>query len=61
MDLHDELHRRSPGLAERIVFMTGGTFTARAREFLARAHNPVLDKPFDLLTLSALLRAFMRR
>ncbi len=61
MDLHDELRRTAPALADRMIFMTGGTFTARARDFLARVGNPALDKPFDLSTLSALLRARTRR
>jgi signal transduction histidine kinase len=61
MDLHDELHRMAPPLAERIVFMTGGTFTARAQEFLQRVANPVLEKPFDLPTLNALVRARARK
>ena len=61
MDLHDELRRTTPALADRIIFMTGGTFTSRTREFLGRVSNPALDKPFDLATLSALLRARTRR
>jgi CheY-like chemotaxis protein len=61
MDLYDELHRTSPALADRIIFMTGGSFTTRARDFLAKVSNPALDKPFDLSTLSAMLRARTRR
>jgi len=56
MDLYDEVERSRPELCPRIIFMTGGTFTARAREFLSRVPNPALDKPFDLETLEALLR-----
>ncbi|MEO7329050.1 MAG: ATP-binding protein, partial [Minicystis sp.] len=56
MDLYDDVKRDRPELAERIIFMTGGTFTARARDFLASVPNPALDKPFDLETLEALLR-----
>lgn len=36
--------------------MTGGTFTQRARDFLASVPNPALDKPFDVSMLEALLR-----
>jgi signal transduction histidine kinase/CheY-like chemotaxis protein len=61
MDLYEQLSRQTPALADRIIFMTGGTFTSRAREFLAKVGNPALDKPFDLSTLSALLRARTRR
>jgi CheY-like chemotaxis protein/anti-sigma regulatory factor (Ser/Thr protein kinase) len=57
MDLHAELVRTAPSLADRMIFMSGGTFTSRAREFLSRVTNPTLDKPFDLKMLSMLLRA----
>ena len=60
MDLHEELVRVRPELARRIIFMTGGTFTPRTREFLAGVENPTLDKPFDLGALDALLRARTR-
>jgi CheY-like chemotaxis protein len=59
-DLAPETPSHPPALADRIIFMTGGTFTARAREFLSRVSNPALDKPFDLSTLSSLLRARTR-
>ncbi len=61
MDIFAELSRTAPALAERVVFMTGGTFTTRTRDFLAGVKNPALDKPFDLSTLSAILRARTRR
>jgi signal transduction histidine kinase len=57
MDLYAELAASRPALAARMIFMTGGTFTARARDFLAAVPNPASDKPFDLTALSALLRA----
>jgi CheY-like chemotaxis protein len=57
MDLYEELSQSSPRIAERMIFMTGGTFTARARDFLAAVPNPALDKPFDLSMLHALLKA----
>jgi PAS domain S-box-containing protein len=47
MDLYDEVRSLSPRLAERFVFMTGGTFTARGREFLEQVPNRCLEKPFD--------------
>ncbi len=56
MDLHDALKETDPDLVERIIFMTGGTFTRRARDFLASIPNPALDKPFDIRALEALLR-----
>ncbi len=55
--LHDELERARPALAERIVFMTGGAFTPRARAFLARIPNVCIDKPLDMRSLLALIEA----
>jgi PAS domain S-box-containing protein len=47
MDLYEAMERVDPELARRTVFITGGAFTARAREFLERTASPHLDKPFD--------------
>ena len=55
MDLHEEITRRFPGMEKRIIFMTGGAFTQRARDFLNEVANPYLSKPFDLQRLSAAL------
>ena len=55
--LHDELCKIAPTQAERMVFMTGGAFTARARDFLQRVPNARVDKPFDVRRLRALVRS----
>jgi CheY-like chemotaxis protein len=47
IDLHAWALARNPALARRMVFMTGGAFTERARKFLVEVSNPRLDKPFD--------------
>jgi signal transduction histidine kinase len=47
MDLHRELVRARPALADRVVFMTGGAFTPAAREYLDAVPNIRLEKPFD--------------
>ncbi len=47
MEIHAALLQARPALADRLVFMTGGAFTPRAREFLATLPNPCLDKPFE--------------
>jgi signal transduction histidine kinase len=52
MDLHARLERLAPDQAVRMVFLTGGAFTATAREYLDRVPNRVVEKPFrtsDLL------------
>ncbi len=56
MDLHAEIAQRHPGLEERLVFMTGGAFTPRAAQFLARVPNPRIEKPFDLRAVRKLVR-----
>jgi two-component system cell cycle sensor histidine kinase/response regulator CckA len=56
MDVYDEVARRDPALASRIVFMTGGAFTERARDFLAHHDNLVLHKPFALDDLQDIIR-----
>jgi two-component system, NtrC family, sensor kinase len=48
MDVHAELKKRAPGLEQRLVLMTGGAFTPRARQFLAEVPNARYEKPFDL-------------
>jgi two-component system cell cycle sensor histidine kinase/response regulator CckA len=53
MDLFAEVTRRYNGFEERFVFMTGGAFTPRATEFLARVKNRRLEKPFDRSALRA--------
>lgn len=55
MDLHDWLRARDPELAARMVFMTGGAFTQRARAFLDAVERPWLEKPFRLDRLTKLI------
>ena len=56
-EVYREVQRVAPEQVERMVFITGGATTERARDFLAAVPNPAIDKPFDLTALSALLRA----
>jgi CheY-like chemotaxis protein len=53
IDLHERVARERPERARRFVFVTGGTYTARARQYLERVSNPRLDKPFDVAGLVA--------
>jgi PAS domain S-box-containing protein len=57
MDVHERLARERPELAQRFVFVTGGAFTERARRFVDEVGLPVIEKPFDLTKLPALLRS----
>jgi PAS domain S-box-containing protein len=56
MDVYERVADRSPRLASRFVFVTGGAFTERARAFVERVGAPVLEKPFELTALSPVLR-----
>jgi CheY-like chemotaxis protein len=59
-ELHDELTRVAPEMAERMVFLTGGAFTKDSMEFLARVKNPRIDKPFRVADLRAAVRNLIR-
>jgi PAS domain S-box-containing protein len=55
MDLHEWVVAHRPSLADRMVFMTGGAFTERARELLARHPGRWIEKPFEFDALVELL------
>jgi CheY-like chemotaxis protein len=55
MDLFERLSSIAADQAERMVFMTGGAFTAKARAFLEAVPNRQLRKPLELGALYALL------
>ncbi len=55
MQLHDEMTRIAPALAERVVFVTGGAFTDAARQFLERVPNARIEKPFAPEEIRALV------
>ena len=50
-DLYEELVATQPALADRIVFVTGGTFTPQLTEFLQAVPRPCLSKPFGAAEL----------
>jgi PAS domain S-box-containing protein len=55
MDFYGAVVAKHPGIEHRFVFMTGGAFTPRATEFMAKVRNRRLDKPFDLAALRAIV------
>jgi PAS domain S-box-containing protein len=59
IDFYETLARSNPTAARRVVFMTGGAFTARARTFLDSVANVSIAKPFDVGTLKAVIRDFL--
>jgi signal transduction histidine kinase len=54
--VYEEIQRIDWEQAQHVVFMTGGAFTTRAREFLDRVPNARLSKPFDVNALLELVR-----
>ena len=60
MDLYAEMSRIAPDQIERMVFVTGGAFTPRAREFLESIPNARVEKPIDFQNLKLLLRNLRR-
>lgn len=60
MEFYDEVTRRFPHVAERMVFVSGGAFTPSANAFLDRVPNERLDKPFDPKNVRELVQRFLR-
>lgn len=59
-DVYEAMHETHPAQAERIVFMTGGAFSAKAQELLANARHDCLAKPFDIVKVRSTVRALMK-
>ncbi len=55
MDLHDKLRSVAPDQADAMLFLTGGAFTPRAREFIGRLAEAPIEKPVDPAALLARL------
>jgi PAS domain S-box-containing protein len=55
MDIYERVKRERPGLADKIIFLTGGPYTQRARAFLESVPNRRLMKPLSIATLESLL------
>ena len=60
IDLYERLAHDRPGEEAKIIFMTGGAFTDRARKFLARVPNRRIEKPFPIAELNAALGELVR-
>jgi CheY-like chemotaxis protein len=56
IDLYERLRAERPGLERRIVFMTGGAFTAHTAEFLASVDNRRIEKPFNMGLVETIVR-----
>ncbi len=60
MDLYSELACAHSEHAERLIFMTGGTFSEEARQFVDGLDMPFLTKPFRSETLRRVLAERLR-
>ena len=57
-EFHAALKRLAPEQSERVVFVTGGAFTAPASSYLEEVGARTVEKPFEAETLRALARDF---
>ena len=55
VELHDHLAAVAPDLLDRIIFSTGDVASRDAAEFVQRTKCTVLQKPFELRALEALI------
>ena len=60
MDVAERLSRTAPHVLPRIVYLTGGAFTERARKFLAEG-RPFLEKPVEAQALRDRVAELVRR
>ena len=44
--LFQEIEKRWPGRANRVVFVTGDTLASALREYVTGSGRPVIEKPF---------------
>lgn len=62
MELHRQLGEKKPHLLDRIVFMSGGAFTAEARRFVAGLpKNRMIEKPFRLQAIREVAAQFSQK
>ncbi len=55
LDLHRALRARNPGLAKKVVFMTGDLVNADLLKAVRETGNPLLEKPFSAAELCGAL------
>jgi len=60
MDFHRELSLIAPEQADRMIFITGGAFTEKARAFLSETPKEHLEKPFYSANLRAIVQRYLR-
>ncbi|MEO8699565.1 MAG: ATP-binding protein [Kofleriaceae bacterium] len=61
MELYEAVAGRSAEAAARIVFVSGGAFTAGAQAFLDQVPNQRIEKPFDTKAVRAIVQRFVSK
>jgi DNA-binding response OmpR family regulator len=56
IELIEELQRAAPDQAQRVIFLSGGAFTAQTRERLDQLGAPQLEKPITASELRACVK-----
>ena len=59
MELHAALCKLDPAQAERMIFLSGGAFTAPARQFLAGMRQRYVQKPFSRVGIEQAIRRLL--
>ena len=59
LELHAAIAAAKPDQAAKMIFLTGGAVTARAREFVEAMAGRTLIKPFDLAQLRTALKGIL--
>jgi two-component system cell cycle sensor histidine kinase/response regulator CckA len=60
IELYRCLAKQVPTMASRVVFLTGGAFTAEAHLFLDEISNERMEKPFDATKVREMVQKFAR-
>jgi len=61
IDVYEALRLIAPALLDRVVLMTGGAFTARARQFVSEVDALLIEKPFHPGQLHEVVNALEHR
>ncbi|MDQ3034412.1 MAG: PAS domain S-box protein [Myxococcota bacterium] len=61
IDVYEHLVGARPGIERRMILMSGGAYTDRARELLARVSNPLVEKPFRIDAVRHAVRQVLDR
>ena len=57
LEFYEKLSAIKHSQAERVIFISGGAFTAEMQEFMERSNNRYIEKPFGCAELRAKVKA----